>query len=105
MMAEPGPVISNSQAKVDREDVRIMIDTVARSPCIFSDLVAKLSLRPTRKETKCIKQMYGTVTNCVEIYNINLTLNAADGSSLNIGCITDLKEKFKRLKRIQLGDV
>ena len=55
------------KAKVNNQDVRIMIDTGASSAYICSDLVTKPSLRPIRKESRCIEQMYGTVTKQVEI--------------------------------------
>ena len=117
--SETTTIHATVKAKVNGQDVRIMIDTGASSSYICSDLVTKLSLRPTRKETKCIEQMYGTVTKRVEIYRINVTSNAVEGFSLDVDCvnaekpvrthlpnpkITELKRKFQRLKRIQFSD-
>lgn len=44
-----------------------MIDTGATSSYICSDIVTELNLTPTRKEKRCIEQMYGTVNKVVEV--------------------------------------
>ncbi|XP_065058541.1 uncharacterized protein LOC135686269 [Rhopilema esculentum] len=107
------------KAKINDQDVRIMIDTGASSSYICSDLVTKLSFRPIRKETRCIELMSGTVTKHVEIYRINVNSTAVAGFSLDVDCINaekavlthlpnpkivDLKRKFQRLKRLQVND-
>ena len=107
------------KAKVDGHAVRIMIDTGASSSYVCSDLVTKLSIKPRQKETRCIEQMYGTVTRRVEIYGIKIESTAVEGFSLEVNCINaekgiltylpnprikDLKQRFFRLRRLEIGD-
>eukprot|EP00794_Sanderia_malayensis_P020998 gene20998-23050_t len=66
-------------AKVNGQEARILIDTGASSSYVCSDLISKLSLKPARTETRCIEQMYGTVTRQVEIYNVNIKSLVRDG--------------------------
>ena len=61
-------------AIVNGEKPRIMVDTGAEISNICTNLLTKLKLKPTRKEHKSIEQLYGTVDNCVEIYNLTLEL-------------------------------
>ena len=58
-------------AKVGGRDVRIMIDTGASSSYVCSNITA-LSLKPKRRERRCVEQMYGTVTKHVDIYDVHI---------------------------------
>ena len=54
-------------AKVNGKKARITLDTRAGSSYICTNLLAKLKLKPTRKEHKNIEQLYGTVDKRVNI--------------------------------------
>ena len=116
---ESSTIHGTVKARVDGHAVRIMIDTGASSSYVCSDLVTKLSIQPRYKETRCIEQMYGTVTRRVEIYGIKIESTAVDGFSLEVNCINaekgvltylpnprikDLKQRFFRLRRLEIGD-
>ena len=107
------------KANVKGEKVRIMIDTGASSSYVCSDLVTKHFNRPSRKETRCIEQMFGTATKRVEIHRISIFLNAVEGFSFVIDCINaekpvltylpnpgieQLKQRYPRLRRLQFSD-
>lgn len=104
------------KAKVNGHEVRIMIDTGASTSYVCSDLVTKLSLRPVRREEKCIEQMYGTVTKRVDIYRLHIQSTVVDNFGLDVDCINAekgvltylpnpkvkvLKEQSRRLKQLQ----
>ena len=106
-------------AKVNGQEARIMIDTGASSSYVCSDLISKLSLKPARTETRCIEQMYGTVTRQVEIYNVNIKSLVRDDFNFDVNCINaekgvltylpnpevrKLKQRFRRLKRLEFSD-
>ena len=108
-----------TKGKVSGEDVRIMIDTGASSSYVCSDLITRLSLKPKRREQRCIEQMYGTVTKRVDIYDIHIESAAVVGFSLDVECINaekgiltnlpnpnveDLKRNFGQLRRLPLCD-
>ena len=116
---ESSTIHGTVKARVDGHAVRIMIDTGASSSYVCSDLVTKLSIQPRYKETRCIEQMYGTVTRRVEIYGIKIESTAVDGFSLEVNCINaekgvltylpnprikDLKQRFFRLRRLEIND-
>ena len=61
-------------AKVKGEKPKIMLDTGAENSNICTNLLTKLKLKPTQKEHKSIEQLFGTVDNRVEIYNLTLEL-------------------------------
>ena len=87
------------QAKVGSQDVRIMIDTGASSSYVCSDIITKLSLKPKRREQRCIEQMYGTVTKQVDIYDIHIESTAVTGFHLDVECINAEKETLTPLAK------
>ena len=106
-------------AKVGSLDVRIMIDTGASSSYVCSDIITELSLKPKRREQRCIEQMYGTVTKHVDIFDIHIESTAVAGFSLDVECIhaekgiltllpnpnvKTLKRNFGQLRRLPLCD-
>lgn len=107
------------RAKVNGQDARIMIDTGAGSSYIGSDLVTKLQSSPVRRETRCIEQMYGTVTKRVELHSVNIQSTAIEGFNLDVQCINaekdiltflpnprikELKRRYPRLRKLPLSD-
>ena len=106
-------------AMVNGQEVRIMIDTGAGSSYICSNLITQLGLSPIRHETRCIEQMYGTVTRRVGIYPLKIQSTVVDGFNLDVNCINAekdvltylpnprikvLKRRYPRLRRLQLSD-
>ena len=107
------------RAMVNGQEARIMIDTGAGSFYVCSDLIAKLEISPIRQETRCIEQMYETITRRVDIYSLNIESAVADGFTFVVNCINaekdvltslpnprikDLKRKYPRLRKLQLSD-
>ena len=84
---ESSTINGTVKATINGHGVRIMIDTGASSSYICSDLVTTLSLKTIRKETRCIEQMYGTITRRVEIYEIKIKSTAVEGFSFIVNCI------------------
>ena len=74
-------------AKVGGQDVRIMIDTGANSSSVCSHIIPELSLKPKRREQRCIKQMYGTMMKNVDIYFIHIESTTVPGFCLDDECI------------------
>ena len=107
------------KANMKGEEVRIMINTGASSSYVCSDLVTKHFNRPSCKETRCIEQMFGTVTKHVEIYRVSIFSNAVEGFSFDVDCINaekpklmylpnprneQLKQRYPQLRRLQFSD-
>ena len=84
-------------AKIGEEEVRVMFDSDAGSPAGSSylciDVITKLSLKPARKEQRCIEQMYGTMRKIVEVYSVAVHSLAVKEFSIDVKCI-------KRRKRL-----
>ena len=57
---------------VKGQEIQIMIDTRASSSYVCSSLITKLDLTPAHKENRCIEQMFGSITEVVEIYQIKI---------------------------------
>ena len=106
------------RAMVNGQEARIMIDTGAGSSYVCSDLITRLGISPIRQETRCIEQMYGTVTR-VDIYSLTIESVVVDGFNFVVDCINaekdvltslpnprikDLKRKYPRLHKLQLSD-
>ena len=104
-------------AKVGSLDVRVMINTGASSSYVCSDIIIELSLKPKRREQRCIEQMNGTVTKHVDIFDIHIESTAVAGFSLDVECIhaeiltllpnpnvKTLKRNFGPLRRLPLCD-
>ena len=72
---------------VKRQEARIVIDTGAASSYVCSDLITKLEISPICQETRCIEQMYGTVTRRVDIYSLNIESAVLDGFNFVVNCI------------------
>ena len=104
---------------VNGQEARIMIDTGAGSSYVCSDLITRLEILPIRQETRCIEQMYGTVTRRVDIYSINIGSAFVGGFTFVVNCINaerdvltslpnprikDLKREYPRLRKLQLSD-
>ena len=107
------------RAMVNGQEARIVIDTGAGSSYVCSDLIARLGISPIRQETRCIEQMYGTVTRRVDIYSLTMESAVVDGFNFVVDClnaekdvltslpnprIKDLKRKYPRLRKLQLSD-
>ena len=56
-----------------------MIHTAASSSYVCLNLITKLSLKPKRREQRCIEQMYGTVNKTVDIYDAYIKSNVVNG--------------------------
>ena len=104
---------------VNGQEVRIMIDNGSSSSYICSSLITALDLQPLRKKTRCIEQMFGTVTKMAELYNIKIRSTAGNHFSLDLNCINRegdvltylpnpriklLKRHRRQLKRIKFCD-
>ena len=104
---------------VNGHEVRIMIDNGSSSLYICSSLIAVLDLQPLRKETRCIEQIFGTVTKMAELYNIKINSTTGNHFSLDLNCVNGerdvltylpnpriklLKRHQRQLKRIKFGD-
>ena len=78
-----------------------------------------LGISPIRQETRCIEQMFGTVTRRVDIYSLTIQSAVVDGFNFVVDCINaekdvltslpnprikDLKRKYPRLRKLQLSD-
>ena len=93
------------KAKVNDRIVRVMIDTGASTSYMCSDIITKLSLKPVRRERKCIEQLYGTVTKNVEIYRIHIQSMVVDDFELDIDCINAGKEVLTYLPNPKVKDL
>ena len=106
-------------ATIEKEPVRIMIDTSASSGYISTEVITKLNLKPIRREQREIKQIYGTMRKIVKIYQVTLDSNVDNNFSLEMECInaekdilkflpnptiTVIKVKIPRLRRINFPD-
>ena len=80
-------------AKIGEEEVRVMFDSGAGSSYLCTDVITKLNLKPTRKEQRCIEQMYGTMRKIVEVYSVAVHSLAVKEFSIDVKCI-------KRRKRL-----
>jgi len=104
---------------VNGQEARIMIDTGAGSSYECSDLITRLGISPIREETRCIEQMYGTVTRRVDIYSFTIESAVVDGFNFVVDCINaekdvltslpnprikDLERKYPRLRKLKLSD-
>ena len=89
----------------------------ARTFC--SDIITELSLKPKRREQRCIEQMYGTVTKHVDIFDIHIESAAVVRFGLDVECIhaeneiltllpnanvKTLKRNFGQIRRLPLCD-
>ena len=94
---------------VNGQEVRIMVDNGSSSSYICSSLITTLDLQPFRKETRCIEQLFGTVTKMVELYNIKIKSTTGNHFTLDLKCINGEREilthlpnpRIKQLKRHQ----
>ncbi|XP_028413677.1 uncharacterized protein LOC114536534 [Dendronephthya gigantea] len=93
------------KAKVNDRVVRVMIDTGASTSYICSEVITKLSLKPVRRERKCIEQLYGTVTKNVDIYRIHIQSIVVDDFELDIDCINAGKEVLTYLPNPKVKDL
>ena len=93
------------KAKVNDRTVRVMIDTGASTSYMCLDIITKLSLKPVRRKRKCIEQLYGTVTNNVDIYRIHIQSMVADDFELDIDCINAGKEVLTYLPNPKVKDL
>ena len=106
-------------AKVGSETVRVMFDSGAGSSYVCTEVITKLNLRPTRKEQRCIEQMFGTTRRNVEVYSVTIESLAVEGFSLEVECINAekdilthlpnprikaLKEQQCRLRRLEFSE-
>ena len=107
------------QAKVGPETVRVMFDSGAGSSYLCTDVITKLNLTPTRREQRCIEQMFGTTRRNVEVYNITIQSLAVESFSFEVECInaekdvltylpnpnvTALKKQYGRLRRLNFSE-
>ena len=96
-----------------------MIDTGASSSYACSDLMKSIAHKPTYIETRCVEQMYLTMTRKVEINSITIASAAVEWFLLEMHCIKaekpiitylsnprikQLKQKYPRLRRLQISD-
>ena len=80
----------------------------ARGPSssyVFSDLVTSLALKQVCQETRCVEQMYGTVTRKVEIYSITIVLTAVEGLSFDVRCINSEKPILTYLRNSRIAQL
>ena len=84
-------------AKVGSETVRVMFDSGAGSSYVCTEVITKLNLRPTRKEQRCIEQMFGTTKRNVEVYSVTIESLAVEGFSLEVECINAEKDVLTHL--------
>ena len=84
-------------AKVGSETVRVMFDSGAGSSYVCTEVITKLNLRPTRKEQRCIKQMFGTTRRNVEVYSVTIESLEVEGFSLEVECINTEKDVLTHL--------
>eukprot|EP00794_Sanderia_malayensis_P001891 gene1891-2146_t len=116
---ETGVLHPSITATIEKEPVRIMIDTGASSSYICTEVITKLNLKPIRREPRNIEQMYGTVRKIVEIYKVTLQSQIDNGFSVEIECINAekdvlttlpipnikaLKERLPRLRRLSFTE-
>eukprot|EP00794_Sanderia_malayensis_P000914 gene914-221_t len=116
---ETGVLHPSITATIEKEPVRIMIDTGASSSYICTEVITKLNLKPIRREHRNIEQMYGTVRKIVEIYKVTLQSQIDNGFSVEIECINAekdvlttlpnpnikaLKERLPRLRRLSFTE-
>lgn len=116
---ETGVLHPSITATIEKEPVRIMIDTGASSSYICTEVITKLNLKPIRREHRNIEQMYGTVRKIVEIYKVTLQSQIDNGFSVEIECINaekdvlttlpnpnikGLKERLPRLRRLSFTE-
>ena len=71
-------------AMVNGEKVRIMLDSGGGSSYVCTDLLAKLNLKPIRREKKTIEQLYGTIKKNAEICNVKLSSLMFENFTMNI---------------------
>ena len=105
-------------AKENGEKARIILDTGAGTPNIFTNLLKKLKLKPIRKEHKSIEQLYGTVDKRVELYNVTLESITIPEFCIKVECtnaekeiltflpnpmITDVKKRFAKIRRLKFN--
>lgn len=84
-------------AKVGSETVRVMFDSGAGSSYVCTEVITKLNLRPSRKEQRCIEQMFGTTRRNVEVYSVTIESLAVEGFSLEVECINAEKDVLTHL--------
>jgi len=64
-----------------------MFDSGAGSSYLCTDVITKLDLKPSRKEQRCIEEMFGTTRRNVEVYNVKIESLAVEGFSFDVECI------------------
>ena len=69
-----------------------MFDSGAGSSYVCTKVITKLNLRPSRKEQRCIEQMFGTTRRNVEVYRVTIESLAVEGFSLEVECINAEKD-------------
>ena len=82
---------------VNGHEVRIMTDNGSSSSYVCSSLITALDLQPLRKETRCIEQMFGTVTKMVELCNNKIKSTTGNHFSLDLSCINGERDVLKYL--------
>ena len=107
------------RANVGGVQTRVMIDTGAGSSYISTQLITILGIKPVRRETRVIEQMFGTVTRKVEIFEVKVRSNEIEGFEMNLECVNaekstltslpnphfkELKGKHQRLKKLKFSD-
>lgn len=102
LMTEASTLHLTLLAKVGSETVRVMFDSGAGSSYVCMEVITKLNLRPTRKEQRCIKQMFGTTRRNVEVYIVTIESLAVEGFSLEVECINAEKDVLTHLPNLRI---
>lgn len=115
LMNQAGTLHPTVLAKIGTETVRVMFDSRAGSSYLCTDVITKLDLKPSRKEQRCIEQMFETMRRNVEVYNMRIESLAVEGFSFDVECINaeknvltslpnpnihNLKKQYGRLRRL-----
>jgi len=74
-----------------------MFDSGAGSSYLCTDVITELDLKPSRKEQRCIEEMFGTTRRNVEVYNVKIESLAVEGFSFDVECINAEKNVLTSL--------
>ena len=72
LMTQAGTLHPTVLAKIGTETVQVMFDSGAGSSYLSMDVTTKLDMKPSRKEQRCIEQMFVTMRRNVEVYNVKM---------------------------------
>ena len=86
-MNQAGTLHPTVLAKIETETFWVMFDSGAGSSYLCTDVITKLDLKPSRKEQRCIEEMFGTTRRNVEVYNVKIESLAVEGFSFDVECI------------------